>query len=392
MRVLALGGAGATGRVAVRVAAGLSGIGEIVVADRDLDAARALAEELKGAPARLSARDVDVADGNSLSAALAEADVVLNTVGPCHRFGPLVLRAAIAARTHYLDVCDDWEPTLEMLGLDAEARAAGVCAVIGMGAGPGVGNLLAVRAAACLDIVIDLYTAWPVDVPGSGAGRTGLSGPDGRPIAALVHWMRHISGTIAEVGGGRLVRRPPLRPVVLELPGGRVGTAYTVGHPGAVTLARGYRVAGESAGLMVVTPGTAAYLDVLRRDIDRGRLTIGTAAAEVTEPTMWRALRAAVRAFGFRGPGSLPAFFAAARGVADGRPATVLAHLTDASPLLRGVAEATGVPAALGLAQLIDEAGRRPGVHPPEAGIDPGRFFADLVGRTGSVKVVVEVV
>ncbi|MGW4407919.1 saccharopine dehydrogenase family protein [Nonomuraea sp. NPDC004702] len=389
MRVLALGDPGAVARVAVRVAAGLRGVREIVVADHDLDAARALAGELKGVPARLGVRDV--AGGRALAAALAEADVVLNTLGPHHRPGPPVLRAAIAARTHYLDVCDDWEATSEMLGLDAEARAAGVRAVIGMGASPGISNLLAARAAARLDTVTDLYTAWPVDVPGSDAGRAGLSGSDGRPIPAVVHWMRHVSGTIAEIGGGRPVRRPPLRPVGLALPGGREGTAYTVGHPEPVTLARSYRVAGESAGLMVVTPGTAAYLDVLRRDIDRGRLTPATAAAELTRPTMWRALRAAVRAFGFKGPGSLPAFFAVATGVADGRPATVLAHLTGTSPLLQGMAEATGVPAALGLAQLIDDPGARPGVHPPEAAIDHERFFADLARWTGgSVRVAVE--
>ncbi|MGW2222125.1 hypothetical protein ACWCSD_44660 [Nonomuraea sp. NPDC001684] len=80
-----------------------------------------------------------------------------------------------------------------------------------------------------------------------------------------------------------------------------------------------------------------------------------------------------------------------ATGAADGRPATVLAHLAGTSPLLQGMAEATGGPAALGLAQLIDDAGARPGVHPPEAAIDHERFFADLARWTGgSVRVAVE--
>ena len=57
-----------------------------------------------------------------------------------------MLRAAIRAGCHYVDVCDDWEPTLEMLALDTEARAAGVTAVIGLGASPGITNLLAVQA------------------------------------------------------------------------------------------------------------------------------------------------------------------------------------------------------------------------------------------------------
>lgn len=40
---------------------------------------------------------------------------------------------------------------------------------------------------------------------------------------------------------------------------------------------------------------------------------------------------------------------------------------------------------------LIDASGLGPGVHPPEVAIDPGRFFADLAKRTGSVEVAVEV-
>lgn len=390
MKILALGGPGAMGRVAVRVARGLPGVREIVVADRDLEAARRLVRELAGSGAQVSAREVDVTDEAELDAALKEADIVFNAVGPYYRFGLGVLRAAIRTRTHYIDICDDWEPTLQMLDLDADARSAGVCAVIGMGASPGISNLLAARAVARLDTVTDLYTAWPVDVPGAGTEETGLSGPDGRPIAAAVHWMQQISGTVAVVTNGAVVQRPPLQPVTLTLPGGRKGTAYTVGHPEPVTLQRSYRPAGDSANLMVVTPGTVAYLDVLRSDIDSGRLTNETAAADLAKPTMRRAVRAAARAVRFRTPGSLPPFFAAASGTKDGRPTTVLAHLKGTGALMKGMAEATGIPAALGLAQMLDGTAGRPGVHPPETAIDPGRFFADLAERAEPVAVVLE--
>ncbi|MEU1729257.1 saccharopine dehydrogenase NADP-binding domain-containing protein [Nonomuraea sp. NPDC005692] len=354
MKVLALGGAGAMGRVAVRVATGLPGVQEIVVADRDAHAAARLAQELGASGVRMSAREVDVTDEAELDAALKEADIVLNTVGPYYRFGLGVLRAAIRTRTHYLDICDDWEPTLEMLDLDADARVAGVCAVIGMGASPGISNLLAARAVTRLDTVTDLYTAWPVDVPGAGADDTDLRGPDGRPIAAAVHWMQQIRGTIAVVSNGELVQRQPLRPVALTLPGGRKGTAYTVGHPEPVTLQRSYRPTGDAANLMVITPGTVAYLDVLRSDLDSGRLTNETAAADLAKPTMRRALRAAVRAVRFSAPGSLPPFFAAATGTRNGRPLTVLAHLVSTGGLMKNMSEATGIPAAAGLAQLLD--------------------------------------
>ncbi|MET8544511.1 saccharopine dehydrogenase NADP-binding domain-containing protein [Kitasatospora sp. NPDC004799] len=393
MRLLALGGAGAMGRVAARVAAALPGVHELVVADRDLDAARRTAAALAaGAPVPVRAARVDVTDGAGLHAALAEADAVLNTVGPYYRYGLDVLRAAIRTGTHYLDICDDWEPTAAMLELDGEARAAGVRAVLGTGASPGVSNLLAARAAARLDTLTDLYTAWPVDVgpeAGSPPADTPPRDPGGAPSAAAVHWMQQISGTVAAVEGGRLVRRPPLRPVVLDLPGGHRGTAYTVGHPEPVTLHRSLRPGGDAADLMVVRAGTAAYLDVLRDDLDAGRLTNETAAADLDRPTVRRTLRAAARAARFRGPGTLPPFFAAATGIRDGRPAAVLVHLRGADGLLADMAEATGVPAGLGLAQVLDGT-VGPGVHPPEAVIDGGRFFAELARECPGVEVVEE--
>jgi saccharopine dehydrogenase-like NADP-dependent oxidoreductase len=331
----------------------------------------------RGAAVPIRALRVDVTDPAGLDAALGTADAVLNTVGPYYRFGLDVLRAAIRTRTDYLDICDDWEPTVAMLELDEEARAAGVRAVIGMGASPGVSNLLAIRAAALLDTLTDVHTAWPVDV-GPEPADTSLVDADGHTLAAAVHWMQQISGTVAVVEGGRIVQRPPLTPVALDLPGGQRGTAYTVGHPEPITLHRSLRPGGNTASLMVVTVGTAAYLDVLRADLDTGRLTNETAAVDLDRPTLLRTLRAGARRIRFRAPGTLPGFFAAATGTVDGRPAGVLARLTGADALLSDMAESTGVPAALGLAQLLDGTVRTPGVHPPETAVDAERFFADL--------------
>ncbi|WKG02979.1 saccharopine dehydrogenase family protein [Mycolicibacterium sp. HK-90] len=394
MRVLALGGAGAMGAVAVRTAASAGTVEHIVVADRDLGAAEGLARELATGPVPVSARDIDITDDAALRDALAEADLVLNTVGPYYRFGLTVLRAAIDTGTHYLDICDDWEPTIQMLELDAAAAAAGVTAVIGMGASPGVSNLLAAAAAAPLDSVRDVYTAWPVDVTGRAGGdeisRDQLIGPDGSPTAAAVHWMQQISGTITAVRAGTLTEQRPLRPVALELPGGRRGAAYTVGHPEPVTLHRTLRPTGASANLMVISPSSLAYLDVLRRDIDGGRLTNEAAARRVAKPDLPGIIRSLPRALVSKRPGTLPPFFAAAFGDRHGRDTAVLAHLNPAAgidALLTDMARATGIPLALGMSQVADGTARRPGVHPPDAVIDSGRFFTDLdreLGRTGS--------
>lgn len=382
MRILALGGPGAMGAVAVRLAARLPRVDEIVIADRDGAAAHRLCGQLAEAPVRVSAAQVDVTDEVALCRRLDRADLVVNTVGPYYRFGVPVLRAAIATGTHYVDICDDWEPTVQMLELDETARAADVCAVIGMGASPGVSNLLVATAAAELDTVRDAYTAWPVDVSGTGGdGGEVLLGPDGRPSAAAVHWMLQSSGKICTVRGGQLTFERPLRAVGLTLPGGRRGTAYTVGQPEPITLRRTLGLTGEAVNLMVMRPQTLAYLDVLRRDTDRRRLTHETAALQFAKPNLLRYLRSVPLSWRSKGPGALPPFFAAVSGTRAGRDHIVLTHLDlsgTAAGLFGDMARATGIPLALGLAQIVDGTARRPGVHPPDAVIDAPRFFADL--------------
>jgi saccharopine dehydrogenase-like NADP-dependent oxidoreductase len=118
MRVVVLGGAGGMARPAIERAGRLDGIDEVVVADLDGDRAAAVAAAV-GGPTRWEV--VDATDGAGLTALLDPADVVMNFVGPYYRFGVGPLRAAVDAGCHYLDVCDDWEPTLELLDLSPAA-------------------------------------------------------------------------------------------------------------------------------------------------------------------------------------------------------------------------------------------------------------------------------
>jgi lysine 6-dehydrogenase len=402
MRVIALGGGGAMGAVGARMAARTPGVTELVIADRDPASARTVAQGLADAVARpgggpaVSTATIDVTDAAALRELIRGTDAVLNTTGPFFALGARVLRAAIDAGAHYLDICDDPEPTTELLALDAEARAAGVTAVVGAGASPGISNLLAALAAARLDGLVDLYTAWPVDVGGeadheAADGAELVLAADGGPSAAAVHWMHQITRPVSVIEAGELVRGEPLRPVALALPGGLRGTAYVVGHPEPVTFHRTLRPGGASACLMVVTARTVAYLDLLRQDVEAGRITVEEAAADLARPTLRRMTKSGLRARRYQGPGTLPPFFAAATGRREGRRLIVLARYDAASV---GMAEATGVPLGLALAQVLDGTARRPGVHPVEAVLDAPRFFADLdrvgVGAGGARPAITE--
>jgi saccharopine dehydrogenase-like NADP-dependent oxidoreductase len=376
MRVVVLGAGGAMGREAVRQLGRNSAISELVLADRTPDAAESVRSRLETA-ASAEVIACDVLDESAMHEILEPADLVVNCSGPFFRLGVPALLAAIRARTTYVDICDDPEPTIEMLGLDALAREAGVAAVVGMGASPGLSNLLAARAAAWLDTVIDCYTGWSLDSSSStSTDASELVDQSGEPSGAVIHFMEQIHGQVAVVEGGELVRRPPLTAVELEYPGIGRGTGYVVGHPEPVTLHRSLSVTGRSANLVLVKDGgTAAFLRGLQRDLDDGRIDLHEAGKALVAPPAMRVAKAAVGSLRLDGSGDLPPLFALVTGTVDGRPTTVACHVTS---LPFGMAGATSVPAALAAGQLLERV-PAPGVHPPEAAIDADRLLADLV-------------
>jgi saccharopine dehydrogenase-like NADP-dependent oxidoreductase len=158
-KITVLGGCGAVGSVAVRTLAGTDHFSEIVIADINIEKAQQIAAELGD---KVSAVKVDALDPQSIKDAIAGSDLVLNTTGPYYKFVPTVLGAVIDSGIDYIDVCDDYDVTIEILKLSDKAAAAGVCACIGMGSSPGTTNLLAKFAADTLldeTEAIDIYHA-----------------------------------------------------------------------------------------------------------------------------------------------------------------------------------------------------------------------------------------
>jgi saccharopine dehydrogenase-like NADP-dependent oxidoreductase len=362
------------GRPAVRTTADYDFVDEVVVADLDGRAAASFAEAC-GPKARSAA--LDVCDTEALVRLLSDADVVLNTVGPFYRFGVPILQAAIEARCDYLDVNDDWEPTLEMLQLDRRAREAGISAVVGMGASPGVSNLLAMLAMQELDSVEDLVTGWGFGRDGGAEAEPAEATP-GRPSAALVHWLHQCSGTIRICRDGVFVDVPPLEEVQIDYPAIGTGTAWTVGHPEPVTLANFRPELRNSYNVMV---GPRRIIDVVRSisgEIDAGRLSAEEGAALLAAPAP-REGDAGARVAAETGEPRLPPLFAVANGRRSGEPARAAATVLGMPA--GGMAGATGVPLAVVLALLAKGQIDARGVVPPEAAIDPGLFFEALAPR-----------
>jgi len=389
MIVVALGGCGGMGRHAVRTALEFDEVDQILIADRDKSRA---AEFARSCGDKTAPWQIDVTDSKSLAKLLDLGDVVLNTVGPFYQLGVPILKTAIETGCNYLDVNDDWEPTLEMLKLHDAANSVGVTAVIGMGASPGISNLLAAKACARLDEVDEIVTGW-----GLGDEAEELASPDGRLSAAMVHWMHQCSGMIRVFRNGHLVNTSPLEEVKLQYPGVAAATGWTLGHPEPATLSRLRPELSSSVNVMVMPDSVMDMVRWASEEINHGHISVQDAAAVLqglppdsagghklpnafAVPLLfrraWTRIKGLVGRKKSRRKSDMPELFALAMGRKDGEEQTVGASITSAPA--GGMGGATGVPLAVGLKMLIEGQIRATGVHPPETCIDPDAFFDAL--------------
>lgn len=140
-KVVILGGSGAVGRVAVKTLARHPEFTEVLIADYQLDKARELCLEINMEKVR--AIHFNAFEKESIRAVIKGCDVVLNCVGPFYSTVKPILDVVIEEKINYVDVCDDVDVTLDILGWDEKVKEAGITALIGMGNSPGVTNLLA---------------------------------------------------------------------------------------------------------------------------------------------------------------------------------------------------------------------------------------------------------
>lgn len=149
MHIVVPGGAGAMGRVTARALSEYDDIDLVTVADYNEARAQELAVSLKSS--KVQARQIDVTNEERLRQLIRGADAVLSAVD--YRFNVSILQACIAERVHYADLGGLFHMTRKLMSLDAEAKAAGITAIMGMGGTPGITNVLARAAADKLDRV-----------------------------------------------------------------------------------------------------------------------------------------------------------------------------------------------------------------------------------------------
>jgi lysine 6-dehydrogenase len=171
MKVLVLG-CGLQGRAVVHDLAASAAVEQVVVADADLDAARAVCERFGGH--RLRPAALDAADPAALRALVDGGyDVVVDMLP--RQFIRNVGKACIAAGVHMVNTYYDHD----LRDLDAEAREAGVALLPEMGLDPGIDLVMAAHAIRRFDRVTHLLS-YGGGIPEAGA--------DDNPLRYRISW------------------------------------------------------------------------------------------------------------------------------------------------------------------------------------------------------------
>jgi lysine 6-dehydrogenase len=354
MRVVVLGGAGAMGAAVSADLAACADVADLVIADIDVAKAEALAEAV-GGPAR--AAPVDLADRERGLALLEGADVLVN----CTSFTLFdrVIELAVEAAVDYADLIS--EPT------EAQRRSvahAGITAISGLGASPGLTNVLVAHAARWLDELEEAHISWAsfrTIAPSRGLLDTILwELSDGCPTRLYFQNGRFVHAGFME--GSRLVD--------FASPLGRQ-RVYYVPHPEVTTLPRRFPSLRFCAVRGTWRPKLMEDVAVLN---EYGLLD--PEALEQTKERIWAR-------FGGRSDEEPWRLFVNVE-VIGARGGQAWRRVYDASHPdwgQEGTGKMTGICAAVG-AQLLGRRGRtEAGFVDPEAYFDPDEFLAELEQR-----------
>ena len=149
MKITVLGGAGKMGCISVQDLANDNRVDEVVIADVDVKQAQTVADYLKSP--KVKVLKVDINDEENFVKSLEGSDTCLNAT--VYYTNLAVMEACLKAGAHYTDMGGLFHTTWKQLKLNDRFAEAGLSAVLGMGSAPGVPNLQARYAADRLDTI-----------------------------------------------------------------------------------------------------------------------------------------------------------------------------------------------------------------------------------------------
>jgi len=364
MRALVLGGAGGMGQGVARDLIKQQQVTHVVLGDLYPDPGR-LAPKLRDSE-KVNLIKMDVNDHDGMVNTFKEIDVAINCAGPFYKTAVPVAKAAVEAKTNYIDICDDYEGT-EILfnsGIDKMAREAGITVLTGMGSDPGTNNVLVKWYADRLDSVDEIYLYWVVSI-------AELAG------AAWDHSLHMTLGKIPQYLNGELVHVEGGTEVVAVDFLEPLGTCHLryVGHPQPLTIPKYIKGVKN-----VVIKGALIPLwvdELIKEQKDTGFLgkdPVDIKGNRVTPYDLALKLWETIPGGRDRGP-QASGLKVIVKGERAGKKVTYTADMVGR------MAPGTGLPASI--AALMMDAGdvTEKGVVAPEGCIDPKKFLAAFLKR-----------
>lgn len=390
------------GRMAVAILLESPQISSITIADKYYDRAQHFIE-LVGSD-KLEVVEIDVTEHDKLVELISSHDLVMNTVGPFYKFATMIIEAVINAKKPYVDICDDWKPTLDLLDMHEKVKKAEIAAIIGIGASPGLTNLLAVLACSELDDVDEIITAWGTGLMKEGNKPKYYLTPrkfyqkfKDLPLianAATMHLFFETLEDIPTFKDGKMINiRPLTEAKPLQFPGFKDTYVCHIGHPEPVTLSRVIKA--KSVSNLMFEGKTAT--DIIRKytnKISNKEISISEASVEFFKESRRLARDPEIIKEYMNIP---PGLCVIVTGIKDGKRRKV-AIAIERSPF-GAMAGVTGVPLAITALMLINGEIKEKGVLTPEEAIsDPMEFFdrlalfcgKNLTGRDILLKKVVD--
>ena len=372
-KIIVLGGAGTMGYEAVKLLLERTDA-EITVADASVKGLKRVEAELGN---KVKTAGANVNDRESLVKLLKGADVVISTVGPFYKYAAAVIKAAIDARVNLVDIDDDFDATKDSLELDGAARKAGIAVIIGMGASPGVTNLIAKLGASRMDRTDDIRLYW------------GESAIDPTGSAALMHWFHITAEKVPVFIDGKWVEEQGFtQPEVIEFmpPVGKLEVVLT-GHPEPVSLPRYIK------GVKNVSIKGALYppkmMELYRWLIDTGFGSNDTFMVNESVSMPFRELAVRIiRSMPRFAPDYFKDVLEDALGKYEGCAGTFKIVVSGQKGdklvtrtydlMANNVAHSTALPAVMAALALMDGKVKAAGVMAPEGALDAAMFFEVL--------------
>lgn len=387
MKITVLGGAGMMGQGIIRDLLSdraIIEIEELRVPDASPERLRALEAEF-GADARLRLSRLDVTDAAALGRALGGADLCVNAVPTLAGHQMRIFEAALDAGTHYTDLGGLGTYTVKQLEWRDRFREAGLCAVLGVGADPGMSNVICRAVADEMDEIDAINLYWAAEL-------TGPENPVLVPPYSVSTVLAEYAHPSIQFHGGRHVTCAPMTGVeVIDLPEpwGRCEFMYSP-HSEQLTvpLAAGIREKGireftwklhlphreHEAWVGLVKAGFGEFDEPVEVDGARVR------PLDVLNAVLARNIE--------RNAGRIPAqesheiHFAIGRGRKAGRPVVARCEVVvRPNPLYAPYRDAATSMNASIAAQLMLAGERRPGVFAPEEFFEIPAYFRELGKR-----------